>query len=65
MPQAEVLLFGDAAVLQHLPSRSVLLKTYCPKAPNVPGAAGGWGIQAQCTLQLRTAKTNLIILSYL
>lgn len=63
--QAELLPFGDAEVLQHLPDRSALLEAGLPKAPSIPSADGGQGVRAPCTLQLQTARTNLIIRSYL
>lgn len=63
--QAELLPFGDAEVFWHLPDGSVLLEAGHPEAPSIPGADGGLGVWAPCTLRLRTARTNLIICSYL
>lgn len=65
MLQADLLPFGDAEALQCLCSRSVFLEDSCPNALNIPSTEGSWGIWAPCTLRLRTARTNLIIRSYL
>lgn len=65
MLRAELLPFRDAEALRHLPHRSVFLAAGHPNALSIPSAERGQGVGAPRTLRLQTARTNLIIRSYL
>lgn len=57
MPEAELLPFGDAGVLWHLPARCVLLEASCPQGTEHSCCRGCLGIWTPCTLRLQTART--------